>query len=266
MTRIVGSILVRNEDVFVGRAVLNILDFCDEILVQDHQSADRTREILDDLARRFSKIKVETVSHPHASSVAIEHLADTPAWIFGVDGDEIYDPAGLARMRRELLSGMYDDWWAVFGNVLHCTSVDMAAARATGYLTPPSKSMTKLYNYRMLRRVDPKARLRLAGRNDIFHDPAMRLRRLNLHERHPWEEGWFRCLHTCFVPRSTLDEPCATARDNVSDNFNWLRRWKNRVRRVLGLSAETPYKLEKYRRGEPVTLHVPEFFPEMRNS
>jgi len=263
MTRIVGSILVRNEDLFVERAVLNIVDFCDEILVQEHESTDRTREILDALALKHPKIKVETVDHPHASSTAIEHLADTPAWIFGVDGDEIYDPAGLTRLRAELLSGLYDDWWALFGNVLHCTAVDVAAAQVTGYLAPPSKSMTKLYNFRMLRSVDPNARLRLAGRNDVFHDPAMRLRRLDLHEKHSWEESWFRCLHTCFVPRSTLDDPATTARNNVSENFNWARRFKNTVRKVFGLSPKSPYKLEKYRRGGIVERNVPEFFPRI---
>ena len=205
MTRIIGSVLVRNEDIFVERALLNIVDFCDEILVQDHQSTDRTPQILESLAARFPKIKVEKISDPKESSRAIAHFAGTPAWIFGVDGDEIYDPEGLRRLRTELLAGQYDDWWVIFGNVLHCSAVDVAAKRATGYLTPPSKSMTKLYQYRLLKSVDPDALLRLAGRHDVFHDPAMIQRRLNLHEQHPWEEAWFRCLHTCFMPRSSLD-------------------------------------------------------------
>jgi glycosyltransferase involved in cell wall biosynthesis len=260
MIRIVGSVLVRNEDIFVERAMLNIIDFCDEILVQDHQSTDGTREILERLAARFPKIKLQRIDDPRESSQAIAHLADTPAWIFGVDGDEIYDPAGLARMRAELLAGKYDDWWAIFGNVLHCTHVEVTAGRATGYLTPPSKSMTKLYNFRLLRSVDPQALLRLAGRNDVFHDPAMRERRLNLHVQHPWEEAWFRCLHTCFVPRSTLDRSAADTRENVSERFNWMRQWKNRARRLLGLGPERPYKMEKYRRGAPVSLEVGEFF------
>src|SRR5206468_3652414 len=147
------------------------------------------------------------------SSRAIAHFAGTPAWIFGVDGDEIYDPAGLRRLRAELLAGMYDEWWVIFGNVLHCSAVDLIAQRATGFLTPPSKSMTKLYQYRLLKSVDPEALLRLAGRHDVFHEPAMIQRRLNLHEQHPWDEAWFRCLHTCFTPRSSLDAPSATARE-----------------------------------------------------
>jgi glycosyltransferase involved in cell wall biosynthesis len=269
MTRIVGSVLVRNEDIFVERALLNIVDFCDEILVQDHQSTDGTWAILERLAARHPKIKLQRVDDPRESSRAIAHLANTPAWIFGVDGDEVYDPVGLLRLREELLSGQYDDWWVIFGNVLHCTKVDVAAGRATGYLTPPSKSMTKLYNFRMIQSVDPEALLRLAGRNDIFHDPAMRLRRLDLHQQHPWNEAWFRCLHTCFVPRSTLDRAASDARENVSERFNWIRQWKNRGRRLFGLEPTRPYKLEKYRRGAPATLEVGEFFsaaPKERES
>ena len=124
MIRIVGSVLVRNEDIFVERALLNIVDFCDEILVQDHQSTDHTPAILAGLARRFPKIQVRSVCHPSESSAAIAHLVSTPTWIFGVDGDEIYDPAGLARLRRELLAGQYEAWWAIFGNVLHCTKIE----------------------------------------------------------------------------------------------------------------------------------------------
>ena len=261
MTRIVGSVLVRNEDVFLERALLNIVEFCDEILVQDHQSTDRTPEILARLAARYPKITVRRIAHPAESNHAIAHLADTPTWIFGVDGDEIYDPAGLARMRAALLAGQYDDWWVIFGNVLNCTALDLAAQRATGHLAPPCRSMTKLYNFRLLRSVDPNARLRLAGAHNVFHDPAMLDRRLNLHEQHSWAEASFRCLHACFVPRSTLDAPDTVSRENVSESLNWVKRWRNRARRLCGLGPETDYKLEKYRRGDLVTLGVADFFP-----
>ena len=261
MSRIVGSVLVRNEDIFLERALRNIVDFCDEILVQDHQSTDRTPEILAQFAAQYPKIIVRRITDPAESNHAIAHLADTPAWIFGVDGDEIYDPAGLARMRVALLAGQYDDWWVIFGNVLNCTALDIEAKCATGHLAPPCRSMTKLYNFRLLRSVDPAARLRLAGAHNVFHDPAMLQRRLNLHEQHPWAEASFRCLHTCFIPRSTLDAPDTVARENVSESLNWVKRWRNRARGLFGLGPETNYKLEKYRRGPAVTLDVAGFFP-----
>jgi hypothetical protein len=36
--QIVGLVLVRNEDIHVGRAVANITAFCDRILLADHRS------------------------------------------------------------------------------------------------------------------------------------------------------------------------------------------------------------------------------------
>jgi hypothetical protein len=43
---IVGSVLVRNEDVFLERAIRNVAAFCDRIFAVDHRSKDRTWEIL----------------------------------------------------------------------------------------------------------------------------------------------------------------------------------------------------------------------------
>ena len=34
--QIVGSVQVRNEDIYVERAVSNILDFCDKLIITDH--------------------------------------------------------------------------------------------------------------------------------------------------------------------------------------------------------------------------------------
>ncbi|MEI9897647.1 MAG: hypothetical protein WDN28_28255 [Chthoniobacter sp.] len=36
--QIVGITLVRNEDVFVERAVRNAIDFCDRLIIADHYS------------------------------------------------------------------------------------------------------------------------------------------------------------------------------------------------------------------------------------
>ena len=35
----------------------------------------------------------------------IEKYYSTNTWMFGVDGDELYDPIGLKKFRNELLSG-----------------------------------------------------------------------------------------------------------------------------------------------------------------
>jgi hypothetical protein len=39
MTQIVGSILVRNEDVFVEQSIRNVAKFCDRIHAVDHDSS-----------------------------------------------------------------------------------------------------------------------------------------------------------------------------------------------------------------------------------
>ena len=56
--QIVGSVLVRNEDVFVERAIRNVASFCDEIHVVDHDSEDGTAEILRRLADELDHIHV----------------------------------------------------------------------------------------------------------------------------------------------------------------------------------------------------------------
>jgi hypothetical protein len=47
---LVGSVLVRNEDVFLERAIRNAAGFCDRIHVLDHMSNDGTPAILRSLA------------------------------------------------------------------------------------------------------------------------------------------------------------------------------------------------------------------------
>jgi glycosyltransferase involved in cell wall biosynthesis len=48
---IVGLSLVRDEELFVGRVLRNALALCDRVLVADHDSRDRTPEILAALAQ-----------------------------------------------------------------------------------------------------------------------------------------------------------------------------------------------------------------------
>ena len=56
--RIVGSVLVRNEDVHIERAIRNVADACDRIHVLDHLSNDRTPEILAGLSSELEHLEV----------------------------------------------------------------------------------------------------------------------------------------------------------------------------------------------------------------
>ncbi|MDH4347155.1 MAG: hypothetical protein OEW31_12550, partial [Thermoleophilia bacterium] len=58
MARLVASVLVRNEDVFIERAIRNVAAVCDKIHVVDQESTDRTGEILRSLARELDHLDV----------------------------------------------------------------------------------------------------------------------------------------------------------------------------------------------------------------
>lgn len=105
--KIIGILLVKDEDSFIENVVLNILEFCDEVFIAENYSRDRTFTILRDLAQKHPKIRLTRVSHPKESHEFIEKFAGTNTWVFGVDGDEIYDPSGLRKMKTLLQGGLF---------------------------------------------------------------------------------------------------------------------------------------------------------------
>lgn len=259
--KIVGIMLVRDEDRFVERALRNVTEFCDDVIVCDHGSRDGTPAILARLVVEFgSKLRVHRVKSPAESHALIQPFAGEAAWIFGVDGDEIYDPAGLARLRSRLEAGEFDRWWVVFGNVLNVTA--LSEETAAGYLAPPCRSMTKLFNFAAIDVWDGPCMERLHGGTIRFRPGFHAGLRCSLQDSTSWEEGDFRCLHLCFLSRSSLDAPGAAPRRNIMDRHAWtvgkvvdrLRAW------VTGRPAD--WKQEKYARGPVVTKSVGTFFRE----
>jgi glycosyltransferase involved in cell wall biosynthesis len=259
---IVGIMLVRNEDLHVERALRNAATFCDTIHVADHQSTDGTPAILARLAAEFPHIQVHPIREPRESNDLLHQYTSTPTWVFGIDGDELYDPAGLAAFRDELYAGRFDPWWVVFGNVLNCDEIDLERRTASGYLAPPCRSMTKLYNFRMLRELDRTAPQRLHSHKgrDVFHEPYHALLRYDLYKETAWDEAHFRCLHACFLPRSS-NELTGAPRENVSESLQPMRRLKSLANRVLGRESASDYKRDKYMRGPRVTVDATPFFP-----
>jgi glycosyltransferase involved in cell wall biosynthesis len=263
VTRVIGLMLVRDEDIYIEQTVRNVADFCDELIVLDNRSQDETWRILSQLADEGAPLRLHSIRHPRTSHAYVSHLAGEDLWVFGVDGDELYDPRGLAALRPRLLSGELRDWWVISGNVLHCCKIDPARRLATGYLAPPSRSMTKLYNFSVLQSWEGDSSERLHGGNLIFK-PGYGERRYHLRADFAWEESPFRCLHMCFVRRSSRQPPSVGGRPSSLDAYwgNWRSRLVVRAKERLGLVEERWEPKRAYRRGEPVTVDVAAFFPD----
>jgi hypothetical protein len=256
--QIIGIVLVRNEERFISTVLANISDFCDKILVVDDvQTKDDTGTIVRNMMNQQDKISYVLTSHPKESHPMIEEYAGTDTWIFAVDGDEIYDPQGLRRFRPRLEAGEFNKCFCVFGNVLNAQKLDLKNGVAEGYLAPPCRSMTKLYNFAAINAWDGPCIERLHGGTIHFRPGYHERLRCNLHYKTGWREGDLRCLHTCFITRSRAEKRIQTVRWNISDRTEmpWWRRLLRRDRNFV------PWKLKKYTRGERVREDVRVFFP-----
>ena len=261
MTRIVGIVLVRNEDRFVRRAVENALAFCDEILLVDNGSIDGTVPILKSIAANSRKTSLHKISHPRESHDLLKKFVGTPTWVFGVDGDEIYDPAGLEKFRAMVLSRQFDSHWMVLGNVLHCDSIE--GGRAHGFLAPPSRSITKFYNFAAIDSWDGDTSERLHAGAPVFREGFSENAKRRLETEFCWDESPLRCLHTCFMRRSSSDAG-VDSRENIMETYrggltNWIRRTACRIARR---PEKSDWKRDRYARGELVYVDARPFFPE----
>ena len=244
------------------QVIHNISGFCDHIIVADNLSRDQTWEIVTRLAQEATNIERHRIRKPSESHDLIKDYAGTHTWVFGVDGDEIYDPTGLREFRKEVLAGEFDDWWVIFGNVLNCVSLDTRAGIATGHLSPPSRSMTKLYNFASISAWRGPCIERLHGGTPVFKAGYDGSYRLNIHEKISWEESKFRCLHTCFLRRSSKDRQQTRERPNIMEmSARGLGSWTRLgFLRNPDKSTSASWKREKYLRGDPVTKDVTCFF------
>ena len=263
--KIIGIILVKDEDFFIKYVVHNILEFCDKIIITENYSRDRTFEILRELEKKHEKITLYRISHPKESHEFIEEFAGTNTWVFGVDGDEIYDPSGLSKMRKLLHDGSFSEYWCIYGNVLNCKSIDIAKGIAEGYLAPPSRSMTKLYNFSMVES--------WTGCPERLHSGILRFKtnnddppRYRLCDTMAWEQSCFRCLHAVFMQRSSLERKHGfSTRLNPSEirkihsayaKKSYVKSFLRRLHPYIGID----WKHKKYRAGSLVQKQVAPFF------
>jgi hypothetical protein len=254
---IVGIALLRDEDAFVERVLRNVLEFCDELIAVDHSSRDATPEILGRLeAENPAKLRVHRVRRGGDANELIRPYVGQDVWVLGVDGDELYEPHRLASLRPRLLEGELAEWYLVKGNMLHCDELDEAGGRARGWLAPPSRSITKLFNFAALDRWEGRAIEHLYGGERTFRPGFSDETIYYLRDEWPWAASPFRCLHVCFLPRSSRQAASLAARQSIIERagFSRTRRAADRVRELLGRPRESPWKLAKYRQGPRVEV------------
>lgn len=236
-TRIVGICLVRNEENFVLWALGNALDFCDELLVIDNLSMDRTYGLLETFAAAHRKIRLVRDANASGTNAYIQDYIGEDVWAFGVDGDEIYDRDGLARFRGRLLAGEFDGHWRLRPQWANATRIELGAGVADAY---PSATAGKLFNLSVLKSWRPD-RERLHGPFEL--KPGVVKTEINFNRTTPWAECDFRCLHLCFFPRSGVDGSAAL-RTNIVDNY-WRHAWR---RPVFGMLLKLGIFNERQRR------------------
>jgi len=268
--KVVGISLVRNEDRFIRQALLNVARSCDRLLVADHMSKNGTREILADLGRELDHLEVHRVKHSADSHSLIERFAGTDTWILSVDGDELYDPEGLSRFRRELEEGLHADVFRVRPAGLHCEELDEARGLASGYLSPPSRPLVGALNFDAIESWSGVRDERLHGGEVVFRTGFSWDSWRHLGDERGWDASPLRDLHVCFVRRSSSDPEVvpSTGRPNLGETRAFRRGalgpfeglLRRAVRRSPARSRETSeWKAEKYRRGERVTVDASPF-------
>lgn len=265
--QIIGIMLVKNEDVFVEQAVRNVIHFCDRLIITDHQSLDHTFAICEHLAAEFSNIELHKIDHAVESAQIIAPYYNTNTWIFAVDGDEVYDPEGLKNMRKYLLNDMFLGVWCIFGNVLNVAELDLKGGKARGYLSPPSRSITKLYNFSIIEDWLDCTTERLHGGTIIFKPGFHSGMRHYLHEELNWETAYFRCLHVTFLARSSRDTVRLVETrlnpdelNRISDANGFLLRLITGIRLRFDQLLRRDWKNRKYRRGALVEKDIQPFF------
>jgi len=250
--KIAAIVLVRNEDLYIETVLRNILDFCDAIHVADHQSTDGTGAILRRLAADHAKIDYRVVGRPAESHDLIAGYAGSPTWVFGVDGDEVYDPAGLRALRPRLLAGEHGDVFKLLGNVLNVRELDRERHVARGHRAPPCRSMVKLFNFGAIDAWPPPCPERLHG-GVIAYKPGFGPESVReWHQQVGWDESPLRCLHLCFTHRSSADLARGgpvRVRKGVGESMMWSYNLRARLLALFGRPDLPYYKKDFYRRG-----------------
>ena len=254
MNEIIGICLFKNEDIYAKRVVSNIIDFCDKLIIIDNESTDDTLEIVRDNFSRNFKVKIIRCSNHAQTGKYTYEFFKTKTFLFAVDGDEIYDPVGLERIRKDIKDGVYDSSWKISGNSFHVE--EWTDDWISGFTCPPNKHVVKLYNFNVIDDWIQGERLHGMGVSPYpsYIESQIDVKFCNekgqpQNQIIPWGFSNLRCLHTCFMPRSSKDlgvrESC-----NVADARS-LSTTKNLKYRPAPSGHDLDYKPKKYGSGTP---------------
>ena len=119
-----------------------------------------------------------------------------------------------------------------------------------------------LYNFAPLASWDGRAAQRLLGGAPRFTRTVEETRWLR--DEHPWDEAPMRCLHVCFLRRSSRQPPGQQARQNYAERTHGGRRAsvRRRLRELALRPEESWWKANKYTQGPEVTVSIAGFFPD----
>jgi len=209
--KIVGICFVKNEDIYIEQVLKNIVDFCDEIRVIDNYSTDKTVSVVKEYTKKYSKIKLEKIKNISKSHCLVEKYAGENKWVFGVDGDEIYDPKGLSIIRQKILNEEYQNCWMLRGYFYHLIKLDIDSKKAVGYMAPPSKDPNKLYNFSLLKS------WKSDGFQPLFHCQTHKFKNPKYYSQHypkkkkiyklyNWNNCPLRCVHMRMLQRSSIEK------------------------------------------------------------
>ena len=197
---ILGVCLIKNEQNFIAWALMNALDFCDEILILDNMSEDSTLDVVTRIKNSFKHIEVIQVRNCNNSHKYVEKFAGSPIWVLKIDGDEILDPIGLMEFRKELKMGDFNEFWELSSSMLHVVGMDFEQAEAFGFNL--ARQGTVLYNFNAIDSWHEFRSERLHGGNKVFRSGYSESQ---IHKTLHWSGSKFRTLHMCFMPRSPID-------------------------------------------------------------
>ena len=248
---IVGICVIKNEDIYIDRVLKNIVSFCDKVRVIDNCSTDSTVPIVEQFLEDHPNVSLESIQDISMSHDLVQEYVGSDTWVFCVDGDEIYDPGGLERLKFLMEDGKCQKYWMLRGYFYHLISLDIAEKQAVGYMAPPAKDPNKLYNFSLLeswpidREVPVGHCMTHKFKNPKYNSYNLPKKRL-LYNEFGWDSCPLRCVHTRMLKRSSREEydTFINARLNIS---NVLHNKPHNFR-------------EKYRIGKERKKDVSQFF------